>query len=131
MGSTVSIMTARDELAELLANHESMGCGCCAYGPTTPEQSKAADALEVSDYMVVLADAILAAGYRKPRTVTTVEELDALPDAVLVLTEQGGYWESIKRMDGRNWWHEPGNTNVSPSEDLTLPATVLHEGAQS
>jgi len=75
----------------------------------------------------LLAHAILAAGYRKPRTITTMEELDALPDGVLILTEQGGYWESIKRMDGKNWWKEPGATFVSPSSDLTLPVTVLHE----
>lgn len=74
-----------------------------------------------------LADVILAAGYRKPRTITEYEELDALPDGVLILTEQGGYWESIKRMDGMNWWKEPGAYNVSLSADLTLPATVLHE----
>ena len=82
-----------------------------------------------NEYADNTASRILAAGYRKPRTITTVDELDALPDAVLILTEQGGYWESIKRMDRKNWWHEPGSTNVSPSEDLTLPATVLHEGA--
>ena len=58
-------MSAREELAKLLAEHESMGCGCCAYGPSTPEQSRIADALEVGDYMVVLADAIIAAGYVK------------------------------------------------------------------
>ena len=74
------------------------------------------------------ADAILAAGYRKPRTITTAEELDALPHEALILTEDGGYWESIKRIDGKNWWKEPGSTKVSPSTDLTLPATVLHEG---
>lgn len=32
-----------------------------------------------------LTDVILAAGYRKPRTVTTVEELDALPVGSVVL----------------------------------------------
>ena len=63
----------------------------------------------------------------KPRTITTAEELDALTDGVLVLTEQGGYWESVKRMDGLNWWKEPGASKVSRSDDLTLPATVLYE----
>jgi hypothetical protein len=36
-----------------------------------------------------LATAILAAGYRKPRTITTIEELDALPDMTVVMTIHG------------------------------------------
>lgn len=80
-------------------------------------------------YAYHVAEAILSAGYRKPQQITAVEELDALPDAVLILTEQGGYWESIKRMDGKNWWKEPGARDVSPSADLTLPAIVLHVGS--
>ena len=38
-----------------------------------------------------LADQILAAGYRKPWTVETVEELDALPDGSLVLADGDVY----------------------------------------
>lgn len=108
-------MSERDELADLATiigeqfeHHPGPACSLC-------EDINSA------------AAAVRMMGYRKPRTITTVEELDALPDAVLVLTEQGGYWESIKRMDGKNWWKEPGARNVSPSEDLTLPATVLYE----
>ena len=33
------------------------------------------------------ADAILAAGYRKPRTITTVEQLDALPPGSVLIQE--------------------------------------------
>ena len=33
------------------------------------------------------ADALLAAGYRKPRTITTAEELDALPRGAVVLSD--------------------------------------------
>lgn len=96
-------MSARDELAGIIARNRN-------------------------EYADQTADRILASGYRKPRTITAAEELDALPDGVLILTEQGGYWESIKRIDGMNWWHEPGRSSVTRSEDLTLPATVLHEG---
>lgn len=59
-------MSARDELAKLLFRH-SVSDGC---GDTVGE---------IADLCDKAADAILAAGYRKPRTVTTVEELDALP----------------------------------------------------
>jgi len=104
-------MSARDELAGILKENR-------APWVTNTEHRE----MEQTQ-----ATAILAAGYRKPRTITTFEELDALPDGVLVLTEQGGYWESIKRMDGLNWWKEPGASNVSRSLDLTLPATILYE----
>lgn len=73
------------------------------------------------------ADAIIAAGYTKPRTITTVEELDALPNGSFIETEQGGYWQADKRGHGEIWWLEPGNPRSSLSEDLTLPATVLWE----
>lgn len=49
--------TQRDELARLISSRHTMGA----------------------------VDAILAAGYRKPRTITTVEELDALPVGSVVL----------------------------------------------
>ena len=72
------------------------------------------------------ADAVLAAGYRKPRTIATVEELDALPDGSFIITEQGGYWQADKRGHGEIWWLEPGNPISGRSDDLTLPAMVLH-----
>jgi len=59
----------RDELADLLMSdelHES-----AYYG---------------RDYALAEADLVLAAGYRKPRTVTTVEELDALVGGTIIRT---------------------------------------------
>ena len=63
-----------------------------------------------------------------PRTVTTVEELDALPDMSVIITEQGGLWEAVRAYPGRNVWQEPGREGLVASETLALPATVLHEG---
>jgi hypothetical protein len=83
-----------------------------------------------------LADAVLAAGYRKPRTITTAEELDA---AIVRHFEQG---ENLVLLGGwRPWiiWEDDrGNVRVSslPVEDdpdrlslssIPLPATVLYE----
>jgi len=94
-----------------------------------------------------LADSILAAGYRKPRIVTTCEELDALDDDSLVLASgkylngdgdftdcwirpipdhvTGGtgarLWEALIYLDG-------GVHNMTRNDCITLPVTVLHEG---
>lgn len=106
-------MSTRDELSAVIAD-----------ALTRPHEGEPAlDSLRA-------AARVLAAGYRKSRTVTAEVELDALPDGVIILTEQGGIWESIKRHDGLNWWKEPGaKSSVSASYDLTLPATVLYEPA--
>lgn len=47
-----------------------------------------------------IADAILAAGYSKPRTITTAEELDALPEGSAVLDADH---DVSTKHDGR--WH--------------------------
>jgi len=75
------------------------------------------------------ADAIIAAGYRKPRTITTVEELDALPvDSVV-----GDWTARVYQKDAEEeapefpWWMMPGDQRRYPAKRITLPATVLHE----
>jgi len=73
-----------------------------------------------------IADDLLAAGYKKPRTVTTVEELDALPSDAVIRSVYGGVF--VK--DG-GWWAETGTRDKSLSADLDRPATVLHEGSAS
>ena len=69
----------------------------------------------------------------KAATITTAEQADELPGLVLIVTEQGGYWESIMRGDGKNWWQEPGTPGggyVAASEDLTYPARVIHRATE-
>ena len=81
-----------------------------------------------------LADAILAAGYRKPRTITTAEELDALDNGALIRTRVGQCWEAAKLAGGENLWRTLGPAKVLSSEVLgrwNLPATVLHDGGAS
>ena len=73
---------------------------------------------------------ILAAGYRKPRTVTTAEELDALPVGSVLNTDTGA-WEKASDPDDADditFWLQAGNRRWNPSRDVTLPATVLYEG---
>lgn len=101
----------RDELAVHLA---------AAYGD-----------LEVRTPDIRAAESILAAGYSKPRTITitTVEELDALPVGSVVLSE--GYTHhanempiSFQRWTGGDWHRGARAGNTHP--DNFLPATVLY-----
>jgi hypothetical protein len=76
-----------------------------------------------------ISEAILAAGYSKPRTITTVAELDALPDGSVVLSDSyhsdvDGTAISFQRWyDGR--WHR-GARSGDTHPDNFLPATVLY-----
>ena len=78
---------------------------------------------------VPVIDAILAAGYSKPRTITTEQESDALPIGSVVLDCNGdtarrfpgGWRTTVVEPDGTAWLS-------GHMEDADLPATVLHEG---
>jgi hypothetical protein len=74
------------------------------------------------------ADAILAAGYSKPRTITTAEELDALPYGSVILDPLG---VSLHKNEFTGWRASNGAKNITAEmlEHEALPATVLHEGA--
>lgn len=103
-------MNARDELADVFTGHP-VGFG------GFPKKLMRGHAQEI-------AEAILAAGYRKPRTVTTTEELDAMPAGSIVLDmdpdallkTHTGSWRSLLDPDGH-----------FGSKDISLPATVLYE----
>lgn len=80
----------------------------------------------------ISADAVLAAGYVKHRTITTVEELDALPVESVVRDASGMVFEKdcVVVRAGENWWLETGSSRHYDNTPIDLPATVLHEGAQ-
>lgn len=65
-------------------------------------------------------------GYRRaldatlPRTVATAEDLDAVPDGIIL--RSGGV--TYEHHDG--WFHGVDGSNVG-AESLSLPAVVLHE----
>lgn len=71
------------------------------------------------------ADLILAAGYRKHRVVSTVEELGKLPDGTAFNCKHGGVGE-LNTVQGfrRVFWI--GNECEDPLGLWMLPATVLH-----
>lgn len=66
-------MSARDELESIITR--AVNDGLVGYDVCMPH-------VEIA----VAVDDILAAGYSKPRTISTVEELDALPDGAAVQT---------------------------------------------
>ncbi|MFJ4287997.1 hypothetical protein ACIPY0_20340 [Paenarthrobacter nicotinovorans] len=77
-----------------------------------------------------IAGAVLAAGYRKPRTVTTVEELVGLEDPTTILVDYTGHpyqWEI--GMDGSEGWITTHDHAPITSHHLWrfAPLTVLRE----
>ena len=72
------------------------------------------------------ADAMLAAGWVKPRTISTVEELAELPKDSAIRTRLGSVFtkhhDAYRESDN---WESRGAASIWPED---LPATVLHEG---
>ncbi|NKR52962.1 hypothetical protein GS481_02380 [Rhodococcus hoagii] len=77
-----------------------------------------------------IADAILAAGYSRPRVVETVEDAAALPDGSVILHEgmayQASSYVSEAHPDGYICWecHESWRGELGHGD--ILPATVIH-----
>lgn len=71
-----------------------------------------------------LAAAIWDAGYRKPRTITTREELDTLPNMTVVRSSKGSI---VNLTGGRACIF--GTEGSAPASSLALPVTVLHDPA--
>lgn len=97
-------MNARDELAEIIAQrYHAVHAGATVLDGA-------------------IADAILAAGFRKPRTITTAEERATLLPGTICADLNGNAW---KRGTG-SWASTGGDTApLYDEDDLTL--TVLHE----
>lgn len=78
------------------------------------------------------ADALLAAGYRKPQQITTVEELDALPEGTVIRDASGVVRDRFNEPEtGAALWLRPGAKGWLLSRnfgDKHFPATVLHIG---
>jgi len=102
-------MGAHEELATVIGNFRDDWYKVKRMAPAAIDRDEAA--------------AILAAGYRKLRTVTTIEELDALAEgSVIYLTEMTGAAEKFE-----NVWVFIGNPTTVPSANTPLPAMVLYE----
>lgn len=113
-------MSARDELTEIIQDCGEYIPGSHADDYVSPDKA---------------ADAILTAGYRKPRQVATVEELDVLPVGSVVLC-RGRSWQryeprktdSLGFYSAYTWQCPDGGFVREPKDGFTiLPATVIHE----
>lgn len=81
---------------------------------------------EHNDYAYTLADSLIAAGYRKPRTVTTAEALGALPFEAVIRDAEGHVlerWGDAEHVQ----WSTPGCKWFVPADQIALPVTVLYE----
>lgn len=69
------------------------------------------------------------AGYRKSHTITTAEELNALPEGSIVRTENYQLYvkDQIKGRDPISWWVTTNEHFYFRTKDIELPATVLYE----
>jgi hypothetical protein len=111
-------MSERDELAKLLFVTDNDA----APEPEHEWEMTTRHNPAYAEYAFAMADAILAAGYRKPRTVATAEELDALPNGSIIRDDEGDGWQFFGLM---GWFVTGGDKEGS--ESPTLPATVLYE----
>ena len=105
--------TARDQLAQIISHTENL----------TDEEGSWALPEDV-------ADAILAAGWRPPvRVVTTVGDLDTLPDRTVIVAADYTILQCVGSgqpdWDGNVWCDE--EARWLGSADVDLPATVLYE----
>jgi len=79
-----------------------------------------------AEYAINIAKHLRVAGWVKPRTITTVEELDALPAGVLLKDAARMLWQLT--MEGQ--WRVSGGASQWLSMepvDMEFPAVALHE----
>ena len=124
-------MSARDELARLLFIADNSD----APEPDHEWEMTIRHNPGHAQYAYVQADAILAAGYSKPRAITTAEDLDKLGFQSVVLDAYGTPYVCERHAtDGtRNEWKPSGMNHLDESEEILYhgPATVVHEGERS
>jgi hypothetical protein len=113
-------MSARDELAKLLFVTDNY----TAEDPAHEWEVLTRHATVHVQYVYDLADALLAAGWRQPRTITdhyADDGPDELPALSVVLS---GGEPAIKQADGTFMDHDGSTWDT---RELELPITVLHE----
>jgi hypothetical protein len=115
--------TERNELLRKLSNTI---CNASNYPERAVPYLLGGDMSKVLDETV---DALIAAGYTKPRIITTVEELDALPVNSVVRDFKEFIYDKWDDEDtpGFPWWVTTGDSRQYASRVIALPATVLHE----
>lgn len=110
-------MNERDELAKVIS--EALGVVTGIFDTTDAEDSG-------------LAAIILAAGYRKPRQVTTAEELDALPEGTKLYSPNTTHSWELRDFSVHGGVKVTGTgggyTHLRDFIKYEAPLTVLHIG---
>ena len=103
----------RDELATIISDNEVAAGG------------------RWTTYPHVTAAAVLAAGYHKPRTITTVEEVAECEESTVLRSAIGNVYVKDADLDDESitWWTAGGTEHEYPNDRIALPATVLYEPA--
>lgn len=116
-------MNARDELAREIFIADNAGQ---SREESTKDWAAYTAGSGTDTYAHNIADGLLAAGYAKPRTITTVAEMMALPNDSIVRDRNG---LALHRGILGNWHASNGIRDVQPDEMETdaFPATVLFE----
>lgn len=115
-------MTARDELAReifITDNH---------HAKRIVMEAEWAERGRSQKYAYAIADGLIAAGYHRHRTITTVEELDALAFGSVVLDADGETYRSGISNGATAWW-QAGPQGMFRT--VALPATLIHDGGTS
>ena len=90
------------------------------------EYTRAIDRKRMRDCYDAPADAILAAGYSKPRTITTIGDLSGERAGTIILTAHGRVFEYTSR----NWLCPGFQIDYQPIIDW-LPATIIYSPEES
>lgn len=89
-----------------------------------PDDALRQDFPQEADYAFHIAEGLIESGYRKPRTVTTRDEVLALHEGAVLLDSAG----DVAQLRGGLWCGYEASP-MSPSRQAKyIPATVLHEG---
>ena len=114
-------MSAREELAAIL-HDEGAYCGLCGW-----EEGECADCTKT---LGGYADAILAAGYSKPRTIPS-EHLTQASDGSYATDHRAG--TIIESADGSVWRFDEGDWDCLDwaSASLRGPATLIYSPEES
>jgi len=123
-------MSARDELAKLLA--------VTRYPHIGDAWDERDDRSPAKHFSYKEADAILAAGYRKPQAITTAEEIRELPALTIVVyddTSTGGLLQTyVVPDDGTVMFKDCGEFHLMTfggdyidAKDMPLPLTAVYE----
>ena len=112
---------AIEAMAEAMHQRE---CGCDGY---EAEQYERGECHHHAGFIDTSREYVTAYLDHAHPTITTVEELTALPKGTVILTAAGHpMWLHRRSLQG--WWYRPADEGDFSEDEIALPARVLHWG---